>query len=161
MARIVIIAAVGKNLELGYNNNLIWHLKEDMKYFKEMTMGHKVIMGYNTYTSLPKLLVGRENIILTSKNIEIDGAQIFNNIDALMEYLDSIDEEVFIIGGAMLYKTFVDKADVLLLTEIGEECEEADVFFPSFKKENYEREVVKKGEENQIGYSFVKYRRVK
>ena len=70
MVSIKIIAAIGKNNELGINNELIWHLKEDLKFFKEETMGHKIVMGYNTFLSLPKLLPGRTHIVLTHHEID-------------------------------------------------------------------------------------------
>ncbi len=83
MAKLIIIAGIGKNRELGKNNALIWHLKEDLKFFKETTMGHKIVMGYNTYTSLPKKLPGRDPIVLTHKKIQIDGIRTFNEIETL------------------------------------------------------------------------------
>ena len=72
MKNITIIAAIGRNRELGKNNDLIWHFREDMKFFKEQTMGKPIVMGYKTLESLPKLLPGRKHIVLTSRNLELD-----------------------------------------------------------------------------------------
>lgn len=160
MANIKIIAAIGKNLELGKDNDLIWHLKEDMKFFKENTMNHKVVMGYNTFKSLPGLLKSREHIVITRKDLDIPSVMVFHDFDSLISYLDNINEDVYIIGGASIYKLFIDIADELILTEIDKEAQ-ADVYFPEFNKDNYVRKVIKENEENGIKYKFVSYRRVK
>lgn len=161
MAKIIIIAAIGKNLELGKNNELIWHFKEDMKFFKENTINHKIVMGYNTFKSLPSMLKNREHIILTTKDINIDNAKVFHDFPTLQKYLHELDEDVYIIGGASIYKLFIEYADILMLTEIDAKCIDASVYFPKFNKENYEVELLKQNEENGIKYNFMKYRRVK
>lgn len=160
MAKITIIAAIGKNRELGKNNDLIWHLKGDLQFFKECTTNHKIIMGMNTFKSLPKMLPNREHIILSHRDISIDGATVFNNLEDLLTYLNKIDEEVFIIGGASVYKLFVPYADELILTEIDEEDLSADVYFPEFNKEEYERIILKENSDNGVSYKHVSYRRV-
>lgn len=159
MAKIILIAAIGENRELGKNNGLIWHLKEDMKFFKECTMGHKIIMGYNTFLSLPRLLPGREHIILTHKQINNEGLMVYHSFDELLEYLQTLDEDVYIIGGASLYKLFIELADEIVLTEIDAEEREADVYFPKFKMEEYEQELIKKVDDEDIFYQHVLYRR--
>ena len=113
---ISMIASVGRKLEIGKNNQLIWHIPEDMKFFKNTTMGHKVIMGKNTYLSLPGDLPGRKMIVLSSSSVDKD-VMVVNDIKEILDkYLDS-DEEVFIIGGAFVYKKFIDYADKLYLSE--------------------------------------------
>ena len=154
---ISIIAAVGKNNELGVNNNLIWHIPEDLKYFKVTTMNKMIVMGYKTYKSLPRLLPGRKHIILTHHTIDNEEVLVFNDINNLINYLNTITEEVFIIGGASLYKEFIDKASKLYLTEIDKEYQEADVYFPNFNKSNYKRKVLKKSNYKDLNYSFVIY----
>ena len=161
MAKIILIAAIGKNNELGKNNNLIWHFKGDMKFFKEHTINHPVIMGYNTFLSLPKLLKDRENIILTHKNVKINGAIVYNDIESLMKYINSYDGSVYIIGGASIYNLFISIADILLLTEIDCEDVEADSYFPAFVKTNFFKEELGDNEENGIKYNHVKYVRKK
>lgn len=161
MSKKIIIAAIGKNRELGKNNDLIWRLKEDLKFFKEKTTNHKIIMGYNTFKSLGRLLPNREHIVLTHKKIEIEEVTVFHEIEDLIKYLNNLEEEVYIIGGSSIYKQFISIADELLLTEIDAECKDADVYFPEFDKKDYKRKVIKEVEENGIKYTHVSYRRVK
>ena len=158
---ISIIAAVGKNNELGVNNNLIWHIPEDLKYFKEMTMDKMIVMGYKTYKSLPGLLPGRRHVVLTHHVIDNNAVLVFDSVNNLFNYLNDIDEEVFIIGGASLYKEFIDKASKIYLTEINSEYDKADVYFPSFDKENYKRRVLKKSSYKDLNYEFVIYNKEK
>lgn len=158
MAKIIIIAAIGKKRELGKENKLIWHLKEDLKFFKENTSNHKIVMGYNTFVSLGRLLPNREHIVLTHKDLEIEEVKVFHEFAELLNYLNTLDEEVYIIGGASVYKMFIKYADELLLTEIND-SREADVYFPEFNRENYDRELIKAVKEEDIEYIHVRYRR--
>lgn len=158
MVSIKIIAALGKNNELGINNELIWHLKEDLKFFKEETMGHKIVMGYNTFLSLPKLLPGRTHIVLTHHEIDNKEVMVFSDFEKLLSYLKTLDEEVYIIGGASVYKLFLNMADELVLTEI-DSTALADVYFPTFNKEEYDKELIDEHNENDISYKHVRYRR--
>lgn len=151
-----IIAAIGKNNELGKKGGLIWPLKEDLRYFKETTIGHKIVMGRNTWLSLPKKLPGRENIVVSEQNI--DGPDfIINNLEEFIKNHKNSAEEIFIIGGGMIYKQFLPYAKNLYLTEICAKDPDADTFFPEFDKSNYKKQLVKKGSENDLDYSFVKY----
>ena len=154
---ISIIAAIGKNNELGVNNNLIWHIPEDLKYFKATTMNKTIVMGYKTYKSLPKLLPGRKHIILTHHNIDNDKEITYDNINNLINYLNSINEEVFIIGGASLYKEFINKANKIYLTEIDASYKDADVYFPEFDKSKYKRKILKKNNYKELKYEFTIY----
>lgn len=155
---ISIIAAIGKNRELGRGNDLIWHIKEDLKNFKNLTMGKYIVMGKNTYESLPKHLEGRKYIVLSSSLSEIENGLLFNDFNKLLEFIKNVDEEVMIIGGASIYKLFLPFADKLYLTEIDSE-EKADVYFPDFNKEDYECNVVSTNEVDGLKYSFVIYER--
>ena len=160
MKNITMIAAVGKNLELGKNNDLIWHFKEDMKFFKEQTMGKPVVMGYKTLESLPKLLPGRKHIVLTSRQLELDPAiLVVHSVDELLEKVKDIPE-VMIIGGASVYKAMLDYSDKMILTEIDAEAD-ADVYFPSFDKKEWNSEVVGEHQENDISYKHLVYTRKK
>lgn len=161
MARLIIIASVGKNGELGKDNNLIWRFKEDMRFFKENTIGHKIVMGYNTLTSLPGLLPKRSHIVLTHKDLKIEGIIVFNDYLKLIDYLKTLDEDVYIIGGASIYRLFINLADEIVLTEIEKEDKEADVYFPPFNKSLYDKDIIKENEEEDIKYEFVRYRRKK
>lgn len=155
---ISIIAAIGKNRELGRGNDLIWHIKEDLKNFKNLTMGKYIVMGKNTYESLPKHLEGRKYIVLSSSLSEIENGLLFNDFNKLLEFIKDVDEEVMIIGGASIYKLFLPFADKLYLTEIDSE-EKADVYFPDFNKEDFECNVVSTSEVDGLKYSFVIYER--
>lgn len=158
MTKIIIIAAIGKNGELGKNNNLIWHLKEDLKFFKEVTTNHIIVMGYNTFKSLPCLLPNRTHIVLTHQKIEQKTVTVFNKFSDLYKFLNKIDEEIFIIGGASLYSQFLPYANEIYLTEIDAEEKEADVYFPKFDKQDFNKIVIKEIEES-VNYKFVKYQR--
>lgn len=160
MAKIKIIAAIGKNRELGRNNDLIWHLKEDLQFFKEETTGHKIVMGYHTFLSLPKLLPKRTHIVLTHHEIASPEVIVFSEFEKLLNYLQTLEESIYIIGGSSIYQLFLDYADELILTEIEEEAK-ADVYFPLFNKEEYEKELIGEHTENDIRYKHVRYRRLK
>ena len=153
---ISIIAAVGKNLELGKNNDLIWHFKDDMKFFRETTTGHPVIMGRKTFESLPKALPNRRNIVIT-KNTDFvaQNAETVSSLEEAMSLCEN--EEAFIIGGGQIYKEFLPYADRLYLTEIEDECSDADTFFPYFEKEKYKKSVLKVNEAVGIKFSHILY----
>ena len=172
---ISMIAAVGKGLELGYQGDLVWRLPEDLKYFKEVTKEHTVLMGYRTFMSLPKLLPGRKHVVLTREPEKLAAEAAEKGyvgaeapevvaITELFEFIDKYkgtDEELFVIGGGSIYKQLISDADKLYLTEIAADFPEADVYFPDFDKSEFKREVVKKGrnEKYDLTYSFVVYTR--
>lgn len=156
---ISIIAAIGKNNELGKDNNLIWHIKDDLINFKNLTMNKKIVMGASTYKSLPKKLEGRKYIILSSKLTDVCDAKIYKDFNKLLEYIKSLDEEVMIIGGASIYKLFLPYADRLYLTEIDAEEKDADAYFPIFDKSKYKKSIIKEINEGNIKYKFVLYER--
>ncbi len=157
MKNISIIACVGKNLELGKKNDLIWHLPNDLKYFRKVTSGKTVVMGRRTFDSLPGVLPKRRNIVLQMPDEKnINGVEIFNDIPSIIDNVKN-EEEVFIIGGASIYKQFLPYADKLYLTEVDDECLEAEVYFPKFNKDDYSIEVVGNNEDNGIKYQFVIY----
>lgn len=161
MKNISIIACVGKNLELGKNNDLIWHLPNDLKYFKSVTSGKTVIMGRRTFDSLPGILPKRRNIILQLPNeSKIDGVEIFNDIPSIIEAVKD-EEEAFIIGGASIYRQFLEYANKLYLTEVDEECKDPDVYFPKFDKRKYKKTIVGNNSDNGINYNFVIYEKRK
>ena len=154
---LTMIAAVGKNLELGKNNNLIWHFKEDMKFFKEKTLGKPIIMGINTFGTLPKLLDGRKHIVLTRKNIKIENVITMHSKEEVLDFIRNYKDEIMIIGGASVYKEFLDYANKLLLTEIDAEDKEADAYFPSFDKNKYISTLLSDHKEKGIKYKHLKY----
>ena len=153
---ISIIAAIGKNRELGKNNDLIWHFKEDMKFFRETTTGNTVVMGRKTFESLPHALPNRRNIVITqNKNYVADGAETAGSINEAFEMTKN--DNVFIIGGGKIYGEFLKYADKLYLTEIDDECKNADTFFPCFNKEDYNAEKLTDFTVDGIHFSHMLY----
>lgn len=125
-----LIVATGSDGSIGKNGDLIWHIKDDLRRFKTLTMGHPVIMGRKTWESLPKRpLPGRRNIVLTrSQDYQAgEGAETFSSIDRALE--ECKNENPFIIGGEQIYETMLPRADRIYLTEIKGECPEADAWF--------------------------------
>ena len=131
MKNVTIIAAVGKNRELGKKNDLIWHLPDDLKFFKENTIGKPVVMGLNTLKSLPRKLKDRQYVVLTNQDVELDKDVILvKSLDELLDYIGSREDEFMIIGGASIYAQMINHADKMLLTEVDATDNEADCFFP-------------------------------
>ena len=152
------IAAVGKNLELGKNNDLIWHFKEDMKFFKDTTMGHTVVMGRKTFESLPKALPGRKNIVISSNaEYQAQGATVVTSVEEALQIADN--EEIFVIGGGKIYAEFLPYADKLYLTEINAECEDADTYFPQFNKYEYIKEIINYYDIDGVEFYHVVYKK--
>lgn len=152
---ISMIAAVGRNLELGKGNNLIWHFKEDMKFFKETTTGSSVIMGRKTFESLPKALPNRKNIVITNNRDYIaDGGYVVNSIEKALELAG---DNAFIIGGGNIYSQFLPLADKIYLTEIEDECADADTYFPQFDKNDYTADFIAEYEVNDIRFKHICY----
>ena len=156
---ISIIAAIGKNNELGKNNDLIWDLPNDLKFFKKTTIGHPVVMGYNTYLSIGRPLSNRENIVLSDKPLEDDGLTVYNDINKLTSDISNDDGECFIIGGASLYNYYYPLADKMYLTLIDAEDKEADVYFPKINYDDWETETIDYNKENNINYNHVVFTR--
>ena len=154
-----IIAAIGKNNELGKNNDLIWNFKEDMKFFKETTMGHPVVMGRRTFESLPNVLPGRKNIIISRKNIIDNKIEVYKSIKEFLFNYQNYEDDIFIIGGARIYSEFISMTNKIYLTEIDAIEKDADVFFPIFDKEEFDKEIINNLEENNIKFSHVLYKR--
>ena len=149
---IKIIAAIGKNNELGKDNQLIWPISADLKFFKNQTMGYDIIMGRKTFETLPHLLEGRRHLVLSRKPLIIEGVIVCSNIDELLENYQGKD--AFVIGGAGIYKEFLKYAKEMYLTQIDAECKEADAYFPVFDKEDYEIEILGEGHDKKINVSY-------
>ncbi len=128
---ISIIVALARNRAIGLNGNLIWHLSADLKYFKRVTTGHTVIMGYKTFLSLPnqRALPNRRNIIISSHLEQApEGFELAHSIQEAVNMVHD-EEETFVIGGGSIYEQFLPHADKLYLTRIDKEFE-ADTYFP-------------------------------
>lgn len=157
---ITIIAAFGKNYELGKDNDLIWHLPADLKRFKRTTTGHHILMGRNTFESIGKPLPNRTSVIITrNDNYFMDGCLVANSLEEAIDLAEG--NNAFIIGGAQIYKQalesdLVDKLDVTIVHQNFE----ADVYFPEIDLKIWEetaREDFKADEKNKYDYSFVTF----
>lgn len=160
MYKVALIAAVAENNAIGHENKLIYWLPNDLKRFKELTTGHTIIMGSNTYRSLPKgALPNRRNIVLSRKEGSFAGAEHFTSLEEALS--NCTDEEiVYIIGGQQLYHHALPLADILCLTEVKDTPAEADAFFPEFDKKEWEiieQEEHKADEKHTHDYRFCTY----
>lgn len=153
---ITIISSVQKgNLGMGFENDLLWSIPEDLRRFKNLTMGHPIIMGRRTWDSLPEKyrpLPGRQNIVITSQSeFEAPGAIIVSSVEEAIEKAEELDEEIFIIGGARVFEESLHLADRLILTEIEGE-KESDTYFPRF-----DDLFIKESEEGPFEHEGIKY----
>lgn len=161
---ITVIAAIASNNALGKDNDLIWHLPADLKRFKKVTTGHYILMGRNTYESIGKPLPNRTTIIITrNKNYFKEGCLIANSLEQAIE-MSKEEAQVFIIGGAQIYKETIakDLAEQLDITLVHNEFE-ADVYFPEIDTKIWKevaREDFKADEKNEHDYSFISYQKI-
>lgn len=158
-----LIVAIDKNNGIGKNGDLLCHLSADLKHFKEVTTGKTVIMGYNTLISLPKSapLKNRRNIVLYEKDIEIEGAEVVHSLDELFELIKDVDaDQLFVIGGAMVYTLLMPYCKRLYITHI-EKAFEADRFLPEIKADQWRAiEESETMEEEGIPFRYVTYERI-
>jgi dihydrofolate reductase len=157
--RISIMVALGKNgtahNTIGKDNKLLWHISEDLKRFKKITLGHPIIMGRKTYESIGRPLPGRVNIIITrNKDWTADGVETRHSLEEALEYAKSLDgEEVFVCGGSEIYTQALPFVDRLYLTLINDE-KDADSFFPDYSEFTKEIEREEKRDE-KLGVNYV------
>jgi len=156
MKYISIIVAKSKNGAIGKEGRLPWHLSEDLKRFKSITMGKPIIMGRNTYDSIGKPLPGRENIILTRQsNFFEEGVTITHSVDQALKHT-RMEEEVMIIGGGEIYKEFITKANKLYITHVDLHID-GDAFFPKIDYSDWQlmsREDFPVNKDRDIGFCF-------
>lgn len=150
--KLILIAAIGKNNEIGYNNNLIWRISEDLKFFKKTTIGHSVLMGRKTYESLPKILDGRKNLVLSRSLKNTSEITIYKSKEEFLNDYKNKEENVFVIGGEQIYKLFIDECDEMYLTIINQTCENADAYFPYYNEEEFEIKSSENYEHNDLTY---------
>jgi dihydrofolate reductase len=157
---ISIIAAVAKNRAIGFENKLIYWLPNDLKRFKALTTGHTIIMGRNTFESLPKgALPNRRNVVLSTTVKELPSCEVFPTLDAALQSCQP-DEDIYIIGGARVYEQAISKADRLCLTEVDDTPAQADAFFPDYSDwQVVNKEAHPKDERHEYEYAFVDYER--
>lgn len=157
---ISIIAAVAQDLAIGYQNRLLYWLPNDLKRFKQLTIGHTIVMGRKTFESLPKgALPNRRNVVLSRSGAVFPGAETFPSLEEALASCRA-DEEVYIIGGAQVYAQALPLADRLCLTEVQNTPTEADAFFPAFDQEMWKEafsEAHEVDEKHAYAYRFVDY----
>lgn len=159
-----IIVAKAKNNIIGKDNKIIWHLPEDLKYFKNITTGHTIIMGRKTFESLGRVLPNRKHIIFSNNpsfNVNEENVKV---VHSLLEIQDLIEgkEEAFVIGGAMIYNFLMPYVKKMYVTEIDKEFE-GDTFFPKIDDNMWKeisREKGIKDDKNNLDYYFVTYERI-
>lgn len=165
---IAIIVAMGRNRAIGYRNRLPWSIPEDMAHFKQLTMGHTIIMGRHTFYSLPHgALPGRRNMVVSRTVESIPGCEVFPSLESALEACNapsghsvgdaqgaSADNTVFVIGGASVYEQALPWASVIYLTRVDDSLANADAFFPEIDMSQWTE--IKK--EKHTGFSFITYR---
>ena len=155
--QIAIIVAIAENYAIGKNNDLLWHISDDLKRFKKITSGNPVVMGKKTFFSLPvHPLPNRKNIVITDIPGEvIDGCTMAYSIDDAIEKMDA-DKTNFIIGGGSVYAQFLPHADKLYLTRVHKDFD-ADVFFPKINFDEWEKIFEEPHPENKLPYTFQEF----
>jgi dihydrofolate reductase len=152
---ISLISCMDNNRTIGLNNQLPWHLPEDLKYFKKVTMGHTIVMGRKTFESIGKPLPGRKNIVLTrDPHWKRDGVEVYQSSEELMRNMKN--EELFIIGGEEIYKLFINDAKRLYITKLDHSIT-GDAFFPEISEDwkVISEKTGPKNEANPFNYKFL------
>ncbi len=159
---ISIIVAMAEGNVIGGDNSLLWHISEDLRYFKEVTMGHPVIMGRKTYESIGRPLPKRKNIIISrDTSLKIDGCIVVNSLESALES-SSDDENPFIIGGGEIYRSAINLVDRLYVTKVMHTYD-GDTYFPEIDCVKWSRisaEFHAKGEKFQHPFMFEIYEKI-
>lgn len=155
---ISLIVAMDQNRVIGKNNKLPWHLPADLQYFKKVTMGHPIVMGRKTFESIGRVLPGRENVIVTrNQEFKAEGCVVLHDIAQIKMFADNHEEEVFVIGGAEIFKEILPFTDRLYITEI-HEIFEGDTFFPEIDENEWDEISTNPGnidEKNRFAHDFI------
>ena len=169
MSRLCMLAAVDRNWGIGYDGDLLFHLKQDMVSFREKTVGNVVVMGRKTLESLPggKPLFGRTNIVLTKNNRfdrehRLENLIVLHSVEEVLEYAEKEESQMYIIGGSEIYRQFVTIATEAVITKVDAE-RQADTYFPNLDEMSsweqiHQSEIVR--EKNGPDFRFVTYRRI-
>lgn len=159
-----IIACISQtNRAIGYQNRLLYHIKSDLTRFRELTTGHTIIMGRKTYESLPNgALPHRRNIVVSRSMKEMEGCEVYPNLEAALKAAEGKTEETFIIGGESIYRQSLPAAHKLYLTVVDDAAvnatpQQADAFFPEINPEEWELIEKEMRNENGLSFSFLTY----
>ena len=158
---ITAVVAIASNYAIGKNNQLLWHLPNDLKHFKNITAGGTVIMGRKTFDSVGKPLPKRRNIVITRQDIEIEGCEVVRSVDEAIAICKT-EDEVFIVGGAEIYRQAMHLINRIYLTIVHHSFD-ADTFFPEIDYKEWkevEKEDHETDEKHQFAYSFITLERV-
>lgn len=154
---LTLIAAIGKNRELGKHNDMIWHLPQDLKFFRKMTSHHTIVMGRKTFESLPGMLPNRHHVVISKSNPNLpDDVEICKSVQEFLDCYKDVNEEIYCIGGGMIYSEMLGYADKLVITQI-DAAADADVYFPEFDKSLYSSQIVNDIIENNVHYQHIIY----
>jgi len=158
--KITIIVAASENLVIGYKNALPWHISEDLKNFKKITINHSVIMGRKTFESIGRPLKDRRNIVISrDKTLKIEGVEVVNSLDDAI-YRTKDENEIFIIGGEQIYKMAMPIATNMHITKVYSNIE-GDAFFPTFDESEWKILSQNDLESNEgLKFSFIDYERI-
>jgi dihydrofolate reductase len=163
MPEVTLIAAAAENNELGKDKDLVWHLPDDFRRFKQLTTGHHIIMGRKTFESFPKPLPNRTHLIITrQKDYQPDGAIVVHSLEKALE-IAKADPQPFMIGGGEIYKLSMEYADKIELTRVHGTFE-ADTFFPEIDPEEWKlisSEFHEKDERHAYAFTYLTYERAK
>lgn len=161
--KIAVIVAMASNRAIGLNGQMPWHLSEDLKRFKRLTLGSPIIMGRKTFESIGRPLPGRTNIIISrNPDYQAEGCLVFGSLQTALSHADALSEQAFVIGGAGLYASALPLADELFLTEI-HQAFMGDTFFPAWDEGQWReaaREDISDDPQVPFRYSFIKLVRV-
>ena len=154
-----IIACISQtNRAIGYQNRLLYHIKSDLTRFRELTTGHAIIMGRKTYESLPNgALPHRRNIIVSNSMKEMEGCEVYPNLEAALKAAEGKTEETFIIGGESIYRQSLPAAHKLYLTVVDDAPQQADAFFPEINPKEWKLIEKEMRNENGLSFSFLTY----
>lgn len=156
------IVAMDQNNVIGNQNDMPWHLPNDLRFFKEKTTGHTIVMGRKTFESIGRVLPNRKHVVLTSKNNDFpEAVEVVHDVNTIIQRYKDMNEEVFIIGGGRIFEQLLDDVDRLYVTKINHSFE-GDVFFPEIHDHEWAETNREKGlrdEKNPYDYDFIQYDR--
>lgn len=164
MENLILVAAIGKNNELGIDNHLIWKIKEDLQFYRKLTLHQNIIMGRKTFESMPSgALLNRNVFVLSSKPLDTHfDINSFNSIETLLQYIETTNQNFIIVGGETIYNMFLPYVDTMYLTEI-DDYAIADTYFPYFDTKDWDIETIYNHNKeyndniNDVNYMINKY----
>ncbi|MBI1306321.1 MAG: dihydrofolate reductase [Bacteroidetes bacterium] len=164
--QISLIAAIAENLAIGKDNQLLWHIRDDLQLFKKITLNHVIIMGRKSFESIGKALPKRTNVVITrNADFKAENVLVFNSLKKAVEHFQHQNErEIFVIGGGEIYRQALPIATKLYLSHVNTSVPDADTFFPEVDFNKWEcvsEEAFEQNEGNEFGFVFREYKNVK